>query len=189
MCRRISKSFDFARETPMNHAKIARGEKHIQPNFSAPTESAEIGFIRNVRLVYPPCSVRPSPGASREALRALADSELDLSREYTVRELLRKIDPSATIDSFAEEFVLDLVGEFIDSVAELAADCAQNRCGDRVGLEDVDSVVQGKFRDIGLGTSSGFQLLPEFAGNEAYMRRLKAVEKARKRAEGVSMPE
>jgi histone H3/H4 len=107
----------------------------------------------------------------------------------TITELLRKVDLSATIDPLAEEFVLDLVDEFIDSVVELAADCAQNRGSDTVGPEDIDYVVQGKFHDVGLGTSSGLQLLPEFTGNEAHMERMKAVEETRKRVEDASTPE
>jgi histone H3/H4 len=110
------------------------------------------------------------------------DSKPELSREYTVSDLLRKIDPSATIDPLAEEFVLDVVDDFIDSVVGLAADCARNRGGQAVQVEDVAYVLQRKFGEIGLGTPQGVQRPPDFIGNEAHLKRLKAVEEARQKA-------
>jgi histone H3/H4 len=112
----------------------------------------------------------------------MMDSKPDMSREYTVADLLRKIDPSATIDPLAEEFVLDIVDDFIDSVVGLAADCARNRGAQSVQPEDIAYVVQRKFSEIGLGTAQGIQRQPDFIGNEAHARRMKAIEDARQRA-------
>jgi histone H3/H4 len=109
----------------------------------------------------------------------LIDSKSDMSQEYTVSDLLHKIDPSAEIDPLAEEFVLDVVDDFIDSAVGLAADCARNRGANSIQAEDIEYVLQRKFGELGLGTPQGMTRQPDFVGNEAHMRRLRAVEEAR----------
>jgi histone H3/H4 len=117
---------------------------------------------------------------TRQHLETLADSKPDITREYTIPDLLRKVNPLASIDPLAEEFVLDMVDDFIDSIVLLAAQVAKNRGSATVQAEDVAFVLQRKFGDEGLGGAKDLKKCPEFVANEAHIRRLNAVLEAQK---------
>ena len=106
----------------------------------------------------------------------------DIAREYTIPDLLHKIDPSASIDPLAEELILDMVDDFIDTVVTLAADVAKNRGESQTTLkaEDVTYVIQRKFGEAGLGGPKEVQSQPDFVANEAHMKRVKAWKEAQK---------
>jgi transcription initiation factor TFIID subunit 12 len=65
--------------------------------------------------------------SDRDPLHRLVDAKLDVARESTISDLLHKIDPSASIDPLAEELVLDIADDFIDSIVSLAAESARIR--------------------------------------------------------------
>jgi transcription initiation factor TFIID subunit 12 len=104
---------------------------------------------------------------------------LDVAREYNISDLLHKIDPSASIDPLAEELVLDIADDFIDSIVTLAAESARIRGSQVLQAEDVNYVIQRKFG--ALGGAAGAGEVPhrlDFIPNDAHMRRLKAVQDA-----------
>jgi transcription initiation factor TFIID subunit TAF12 len=110
--------------------------------------------------------------ADRDSLQRLVDMRLDIGREYTISDLLHKIDPSASIDPLAEELVLDIADDFIDSIVMLAAESARMRGSQVVQADDVNYVIHRKF-----GTSEIPPRL-DFIPNDTHLRRLKAVQDA-----------
>ena len=115
---------------------------------------------------------------SRAHLPRLIDVKPDIAREYTIADLLHKIDPSATIDPLAEELILDMADDFIDSVVTLAADSAKNRGEGTLRADDVSYVIQRKFGESGLGGSKEVQRQPDFVPNEAHLKRMRAWKEA-----------
>ena len=111
---------------------------------------------------------------SRSHMPRLMDLKPDIAREYTVTDLLHKIDPSASIDPLAEELILDMADDFIDSVVMLAADSAKNRGDQTLKGEDISYVIQRKFGDTGFGGARDIPRQPDFVPNEAHMKRMKA---------------
>lgn len=128
---------------------------------------------------------------SRSYLSRLMDVKPDITREYTITDLLRKIDPSATIDPLAEELILDMADDFIDEVVTLAADFAKNRNpSDQVlKAEDVNYVIQRKFGDIGLIGQKDMQRQPDFVPNEAHLKRMKAWREAQQQFQQSEAPQ
>lgn len=110
-------------------------------------------------------------------LQSLIDSKPDVSREYTMSELLHKIDPSASLDPLAEEFLLDIADDFIDSIVSLAAEAAKNRKSDTLQASDVNYVIQRKFGayTTDVGSMKELQLEPDFVPNQAHQKRMKAI--------------
>jgi transcription initiation factor TFIID subunit 12 len=115
---------------------------------------------------------------SRGNLQRLVDAKPDIAREYTILDLLHKIDPSASLDPLAEELVLDIADDFIDSIVNLAADSAKNRGSTTLQADDVNFVIGRKFGDLLGPGSRDTQRQPDFIANEAHQKRLKAVQEA-----------
>jgi transcription initiation factor TFIID subunit TAF12 len=80
----------------------------------------------------------------------LIDVKPDVAREYTITDLLHKIDPSATIDPLAENLILDIADDFIDTIVSLSAEAVRMRNSSTVTADDVNFCISNK---IG-GTSS-----------------------------------
>jgi transcription initiation factor TFIID subunit 12 len=115
----------------------------------------------------------------RGPLRRLVDIKLDVAREYTISDLLHKIDPSASIDPLAEELVLDIADDFIDSIVSLAAESARIRGSPTLQADDVNYVIQRKFGSLGIAHATGeIAHRPDFIPNEAHLKRLRAVQEA-----------
>ena len=128
---------------------------------------------------------------SRTYLSRLMDVKPDIAREYTITDLLHKIDPSATIDPLAEELILDMADDFIDEVVTLAADLAKSRNPSEQTLkaEDVNYVIQRKFGDIGLVGQKDIQRQPDFVPNEIHLKRLKAWREAQQQFQQSEYPQ
>jgi transcription initiation factor TFIID subunit 12 len=118
---------------------------------------------------------------ARAHIQRLIDVKPDIAREYTISDLLHKIDPSAALDPLAEELVLDIADDFIDSIVTLAADSAKIRGSPTLQAEDVNYVIQRKFGDAVLGRARDVQRQPEFIANDAHLKRLRAVQDAQTR--------
>jgi transcription initiation factor TFIID subunit 12 len=117
--------------------------------------------------------------SDRDPLRRLVDVKLDVAREYTISDLLHKIDPSASIDPLAEELVLDIADDFIDSVVSLAAESARIRGSQTLQADDINYVIQRKFGSLGIAQPTGeIAHRTDFVPNETHMKRLKAVQDA-----------
>ena len=111
---------------------------------------------------------------SRGHLQRLVEKDPDIAREYTIPDLLHKIDPSASLDPLAEELMLDVADDFIDTVVCLAAEVAKSRGGQSLQAEDISYVVQRKFGDV-LGSRRDVVKQHDFMPNEAHIKRQKAV--------------
>jgi transcription initiation factor TFIID subunit 12 len=117
--------------------------------------------------------------SDRDPLHRLVDAKLDVAREYTISDLLHKIDPSASIDPLAEELALDIADDFIDSIVSLAAESARIRGSQTLQANDVNYVIQRKFGSLGIAHATGeIAHRPDFVPNEAHMKRLRAVREA-----------
>lgn len=113
----------------------------------------------------------------RTHLQSIIDSKPEISREYTMPELLHKIDPSASLDPLAEEFLLDIADDFIDSVVSLAAEAAKNRKSETLQAVDVNYIIQRKFGADAADIRSlkDMQQEPDFVPNQAHQKRMKAI--------------
>ncbi|KAH0790962.1 transcription initiation factor TFIID subunit 12 [Histomonas meleagridis] len=114
----------------------------------------------------------------RAHLQTLIDSKPDITREYTITDLLHKIDPSASLDPLAEELLLDIADDFIDSIVNLAVDFAKNRKSETIQAEDVNYIIQRKFENCSFGPTKGIQRQPDFVPNEAHLKRIKAIQES-----------
>ena len=79
----------------------------------------------------------------------LIDVKPDIAREYTITDLLHKIDPSATIDPLAESLILDIADDFIDTIVQLSFDAAKLKNTNTLTAEDVSYVISNKFGEPG----------------------------------------
>ena len=113
---------------------------------------------------------------SRAHLQHLIDKKPDIAREYTITDLLHKIDPSANLDSLAEDLILDVADDFIDTIVTMAADSALNKGNKTLQAEDVAYVIERKFGDTSVGEKKEIQRQPDFVPNEAHMKRLRAIQ-------------
>ena len=77
----------------------------------------------------------------------LIDVKPDVAREYTITDLLHKIDPSATIDPLAESLILDIADDFIDTVVHLSFEAAKMKPqnGNTLTADDVNYTIIHKF--------------------------------------------
>lgn len=114
---------------------------------------------------------------SRAHLQHLIDKKPDIAREYTITDLLHKIDPSANLDAVAEDLILDVADDFIDTIVMMAAESAQNRKSKTLSAEDVSYVIERKFGDTSVGGKKEIQRQPDFIPNEAHQKRLRAIQK------------
>ena len=113
---------------------------------------------------------------SRAHLQNLTDKKPDITREYSITDLLHKIDPSASLDPVAEELILDAADDFIDSIVNLAAECAKNRGSPVLQPDDISYVVRRKFGDSSISGKYDIQHQPDFIPNEVHLKRLKALQ-------------
>lgn len=112
---------------------------------------------------------------SRAHLQQLIDKKPDVAREYTITDLLHKIDPSANLDPLAEDLILDIADDFIDTIVRMAADAALNRKSKTLAPEDVSYVIERKFGDTSLNGKKDIQRQSDFIPNEAHQKRIKAL--------------
>ena len=84
----------------------------------------------------------------------LIDVKPDIAREYTITDLLHKIDPSATIDPLAESLILDIADDFIDTIVKLSFDAAKMKNQNTLTADDVSFVISKKFGESTPGSSS-----------------------------------
>lgn len=113
---------------------------------------------------------------SRAHLQSLTDKKPDIAREYSISDLLHKIDPSASLDPVAEELILDAADDFIDSIVNLAAECAKNRGSPVLQPDDISFVIKRKFGDSSISGKYDIQRQPDFIPNENHLKRLKAIQ-------------
>lgn len=128
---------------------------------------------------YQPMNTAFESEMSRAHLQNLVDSKPDIAREYTISDLLHKIDPSVNIDALAEELMLDIADDFIDNIVTLSAEVARNRNSNVLQAEDVSFAVQRRFGKL-LGEALGKESHPPtFVPNEIHQKRLDAIAAAR----------
>ncbi|KAK8888481.1 hypothetical protein M9Y10_039560 [Tritrichomonas musculus] len=113
---------------------------------------------------------------SRVHLQNLIDKKPDIAREYSITDLLHKIDPSATLDPVAEDLILDAADDFIDSIVNLATECAKNRGSSVLQADDIRYVIRRKFGDSSISGKYDIQRQPDFIPNEVHLKRLKALQ-------------
>lgn len=113
---------------------------------------------------------------SRSHFQNLTEKKPDITREYTITDLLHKIDPSATLDPLAEELILDAADDFIDTIVNLAAECAKGRGSTTLQADDINFVISRKFGDSSICGQTNLQRQPDFIPNEVHMKRLKTVQ-------------
>lgn len=114
---------------------------------------------------------------ARQYLPLLAEVKPDISREYTISDLLHKLDPSARMDPLAESLLLDIADDFIDSVISMAADRSKGRDDKSLKSEDVLNVVQMKFGDVlPTGDMSGSRPQRTFLPSDVHQRRLNTIQ-------------
>jgi hypothetical protein len=119
----------------------------------------------------------------RTHLAHLTDTKPDITREYTILDLLHKIDPAAEIDPVAEELVLDIADDFIDCIVTLSAESAKKGGRGTVHADDVGYVLQRKFGGLGLGGSATSRQ-PNFFAREAHLKKIKAIKEAQEAVSG-----
>lgn len=83
----------------------------------------------------------------------LIDVKPDVAREYTITDLLHKIDPSATIDPLAENLILDIADDFIDTIVSLSAEAVRMRNSTTVTADDVNFCINNKLGGTSPGSS------------------------------------
>lgn len=115
---------------------------------------------------------------ARDHLQRLIDKKPDIAREYTITDLLHKIDPSASIDALAEELILDVADDFIDSIVTFSAEVAKNRGSPTLTAEDVNFVIQSRFGTSATGGQMEIQKQPDYSPTDAHLKRMKAVQEA-----------
>lgn len=120
---------------------------------------------------------------SRTHFQNITDKKPDIAREYSIRDLLHKIDPSASLDPVAEELILDAADDFIDTIVNLAAECAKNRGSPVLQPDDISFVIKRKFGDSSISGRYDVQRQPDFIPNEAHLKRLKAIQENAKTAQ------
>ncbi|EAY12278.1 transcription initiation factor TFIID subunit A, putative [Trichomonas vaginalis G3] len=91
---------------------------------------------------------------ARRYIPHLIDVKPDIAREYTITDLLHKIDPSASIDPLAESLILDIADDFIDTIVTLSADAAKLNNKQTLTAEDAHYTITSKFGDTSPGSSS-----------------------------------
>ena len=107
------------------------------------------------------------------------DSKPDLAREYTISDLLHKIDPSASIDPVAENLLLDIADDFIDSIISIAKDSANLKEDKKITSEEIQFCIQRRFGETTGSTNKyGFKSQRGFIPSESHLKRLEAIEKA-----------
>ena len=115
---------------------------------------------------------------SRVHVQHLIDSKPDIAREYTIPDLLHKIDPSLNIDPLAEELLLDIADDFIDTLVLRSAECAKKRESKEMQDIDVSFVLKELFGDSLMEESESMQQV-EATPSESYTKKLEAINQAR----------
>jgi len=114
---------------------------------------------------------------SRAYYPNLIDIKQDITREYTISDLLHKIDPSASIEPLAESLLLDIADDFIDTVVKLSSEYMKMRDPKTLTADDVRYCIDRKFGDTTPGsTKYGFKTQRGFMPTEAHLKRLSAIE-------------
>lgn len=91
---------------------------------------------------------------ARRYIPSLIDVKPDIAREYTITDLLHKIDPSASIDPLAESLILDIADDFIDNIITNSAEAARLQNRPTLTADDVHYTISSKFGDTSPGSSS-----------------------------------
>lgn len=115
---------------------------------------------------------------ARTYIPNLIDVKPDIAREYTISDLLHKIDPSASIDPLAEALFLDIADDFIDSVVTISTELAKARGASTMTAEDVENCIRHKFGDTTPGSMSYTPSHKTFLDSDIHQKRLNQVHQA-----------
>ena len=90
-------------------------------------------------------------------------------------------------DNFYEQIQSDdenlFFDSFIDTIVNLAAECAKNRGSPVLQPDDISFVIKRKFGDSSISGRYDVQRQPDFIPNEAHLKRLKAIQENAKTAQ------
>ena len=107
----------------------------------------------------------------------LIDVKPDVAREYTITDLLHKIDPSATIDPYAESLILDIADDFIDTIVNLSFDAARMRNSLTLTADDVEFTIKNKLGDSTPGSTYGARTQRAGIPAESYTKIMEHIDK------------
>lgn len=110
---------------------------------------------------------------SRRYVPNLINEKHGNALEYTISDLLRKIDPSATVDPVAENLLLDIADDFIDYVVTLSCEMSKAKNKKEVSKEEVEYVIsEYKGESSGIGDRPFTPHLP----SENHQKRIQRIE-------------
>lgn len=122
-----------------------------------------------------------SNSLNRDHIQHLVEAKPDIAREYTISDLLHKIDPSVNIEPLGEELLLDIADDFIDTIVTKAAECARTRGSQTLESNDVRFVIKELFGDSSL-LDHDVSRPPDSALTESYNNKLKSINQAKMQA-------